>query len=204
MFWCWSHCELEELKPAEGGVAFLVLTIWMTKDQQVVAQPRRDGFTLKPGVFEMPVLRIEARQPLPQYGAEQRRKVVQMIREVAAMTKAKAIQIDFDAPPEARPFYRDLLRDVRTKLPAGTFLSMTSLAAWCTAESWMRDLPVDEIVPMAFDMGPAGDAVFQVLRTGGQFEFSECRSSLGLAVGDTKTPFARNQRVYRFPLRSGE
>lgn len=153
----------------------------------------------------MPVVRIEARQPRPQYGAQQRHKVVQMIAEVAAMTRAKAIQIDFDAPSEARPFYRDLLRDVRTKLPAGTFLSMTSLAAWCTGESWMRDLPVDEIVPMVFDMGLAGDAVFQLLRTGGQFEFSGCRSSLGLATGNAKTPFARNQRVYRFPLdRGGE
>ena len=43
------------------------------------------------------------------------------------LTHAKALQIDFDAPESARPFYRDLLVNLRSQLPEDTFISITAL-----------------------------------------------------------------------------
>jgi hypothetical protein len=77
-----------------------------------------------------------------------------MIVDLARITHANALQIDFDAPESARPFYRALVADVRRELGPDVFLSVTALLSWCaTPHSWLHNLPADEIVPMAFDPG---------------------------------------------------
>jgi hypothetical protein len=60
---------------------------------------------------------------------------------------------------------------------------MTALVSWCdSSQSWMAGLPVDESVPMAFRMGQATQLTVTMLKSGGQFPFAGCRTSLGLEL----------------------
>jgi hypothetical protein len=123
-----------------------------------------------------------------------------MIVEIAELSHAQALQIDFDAPRAAYPFYRQLLVDVRQRLGPKVFLSMTALVEWCQArQSWVTALPVDEIVPMAFSMGRATPAVTTMLSRDGQFGFERCRQSIGVQLGDTTSIRPHHsQRAYFF------
>src|SRR5438309_2329918 len=106
------------------------------------------------------------------FSERQRQLAVRMIAEIAALTHAQAIQIDFDAPQSAYLFYRQLLGDVRRRLGPSVFLSVTALVSWCqTPRSWLTGLPVDEIVPMAFYMGQATPSITTMLQRGGNFAF---------------------------------
>ena len=51
-----------------------------------------------------------------------------------------AIQIDFDATKSERSFYRELITDLRQRLPANVHLSITALASWCMDDDWLSDL----------------------------------------------------------------
>jgi hypothetical protein len=64
--------------------------------------------------------------------------------------------------------------------------------------SWLASLPVDEYVPMVFDMGVPGDAVMTMLKRGGDFPFPGCRTSLGIRQGSREVPSKPDVRVYRF------
>ena len=109
------------------------------------------------------------------------------------------MQIDFDAPVSARAFYRRLIEEVRKRLGPDVFLSITALASWCDAGSWMTDLPVDEIVPLVFRMGQAGESIQARLSRGEKFGWEGCRSSIGIEGGGWRPPIAPGQRVYVFP-----
>ena len=43
---------------------------------------------------------------------------------------------------------------------------MTSLASWCTGDAWFNDFPVDEAVPMVFQMGADSEKIKTFLRNG--------------------------------------
>jgi hypothetical protein len=63
---------------------------------------------------------------------------------------------------------------------------------------------VDEVVPMAFEMGDAAPAVHTILRSGGQLENAACRTSIGLALNDLSLNdlslrSSRHRRIYLFP-----
>jgi len=120
----------------------------------------------------------------PAFSDRQRQLAARMVAEIASVTHAQAVQIDFDAPQSAYPFYRQLLGDIRARLGPNIFLSMTALVSWCeTPRSWLTGLPVDEIVPMAFYMGQATPAITTLLQKGGNFAFAGCRGSIGVQFG---------------------
>jgi len=99
-------------------------------------------------------------------------------------------------------FYRDLLADVRSRLPVSMPLSMTALASWCLDDDWISDLPVDEAVPMLYRMGPDARGITAWLREGGEFVPPLSRQSIGLSLD---TPIAglaiAGKRVYLFSPR---
>jgi len=108
------------------------------------------------------------------------------------------LQIDFDAVVSERAFYRGLLLDLRGALPAGTGLSMTALASWCLGDPWIADLPVDEAVPMLFEMGVDEGEVTEVLSRRGDFTARICRHSAGVSTREALTGLPRGRRVYWF------
>ncbi len=96
----------------------------------------------------MAVVRLEGTGVLPDAQA-----VAEPILRDAARPGIQALQIDFDARESERAWYRHLLERLRAGLAAGVPLSITALASWCDGDSWMRDLPVSDGVPMLFRMG---------------------------------------------------
>jgi Protein of unknown function (DUF3142) len=113
----------------------------------------------------------------------------------ARAPRVRAIQIDFDATVSQRVFYRALVEETRRRLPPGVPLSITALASWCT-EAWLDEWPIDEAVPMLFEMGPR-DARFRELGDRGMWRAARCRDAIGLSTEEPQAP-ARGRRVYLF------
>jgi hypothetical protein len=145
----------------------------------------------------MPVLRIE--NDIAAFTAVQRSQVVRAVTEALELTGGKAVQIDFDVPQSARGWYLDALRDIRRSIGPGVFLSITAHVSWCEApNSWLAKAPVDEIVPMFFNMGPAHQGILGRLAAGGETVFPGCRSSAGLTVQEPPMKL-KAKRLYLFP-----
>jgi hypothetical protein len=151
------------------------------------------------------------------YSNAQRALLASEIAGMQSISGVSAIQIDFDAPASAHPFYAALLEDVRRKLPPRLPLSITALASWCIGDPWLGQLPpgtIDEAVPMLFRMGPDAGNVLKFLHSGDDFPIAACRGSLGLSTDETfsnelltagsafRTFHPREKRVYVFAPRS--
>jgi hypothetical protein len=206
MLWSWfAPDDFRFLKDSDVGVAYLALSIRLDSRDEAIPDPRAAPVRIPPQTWQTAVIRIDfdsygSRRPA--FSEQQRKLAVQMIAEIAGLSRAPGIQIDFDAPRSAYPFYRRLLTDVRERLGSKVFLSVTALVSWCDSEqSWMAGLPVDEIVPMAFYMGQATPAITSMLQRGGQFRFPACRGSMGVmkpgGYDDAVKPH-RAERAYFF------
>ncbi|MGZ8227950.1 MAG: hypothetical protein ACXWT3_15145 [Methylococcaceae bacterium] len=102
-----------------------------------------------------------------------------------------------------RDFYRHLLNNLREALPEQIPLSITALASFCLSDGWIKNLPVDEAIPMIFRMGADSKRVKDFLEQGHDFPIALCRHSYGLAT-DEPLPvnFAKLRRIYVFKGRS--
>jgi len=182
ILWAWERPEdLTFVDPQRTGVAFLAKTITLRGDK-VIAKPRLQPLRLAPGTKLVAVVRIETnRQDVPALSASQ---LEQVSREILNLSGTSVIQIDFDATVSERKFYRELLQEVRRRLPTSTGLSMTALASWCAGDDWLRDLPVDEAVPMFFRMGVEKNLFQRRLESGQPFESSICRNAAGVSIDE--------------------
>jgi hypothetical protein len=212
MLWSWyAKDDFRPLADPGVGVAYLALSLRFEGQSEVTPDPRRIPMRIAPDTYQMAVVRfnyLSEAAHRPAFSQQQRRLAARMVAEMATFARPQAVQIDFDAPRSAWPFYRQLLADIRDRLGPDMFLSITALVSWCdTAQCWLAGLPVDEIVPMAFFMGQATAATVTMLERGGQFAFPGCRASIGIALGDEYgRPSARprnDQRAYVFPLFPG-
>jgi len=80
---------------------------------------------------------------------------------------------------------------------------MTSLASWCTGDAWFNDFPVDEAVPMVFQMGADSDKIKTFLRNGNDWQEPLCRGSYGISVDDPLgVEVKKNRRIYYFSSRA--
>lgn len=125
-----------------------------------------------------------------------------IIHYARAVPGVRRVQLDFEVRASERSILLDVLHDVRRGLPRGILLSMTALASWCDAESWLAEAPVDEIVPMLFRMQAGGEDLKRRLAEGEDFGNARCRAALAVA---TDSPIARappGRRVYLFNPRS--
>ena len=76
---------------------------------------------------------------------------------------------------------------------------MTSLASWCTGDAWFNKFPVDEAVPMAFQMGADEEKIKAYLRNGNDWREPLCRGSYGISVDDPfKFEMKSGRRIYYF------
>jgi hypothetical protein len=150
--WAWERREdLRNLKPRAVAVAYLDQTL--TLGLNVHAQPRRDAVVFPASAVRIPVVRLEAPRTAV-LDQENRSAAVGAILRSAREPGIAALQIDFDATLSQRGFYRALLQDVRRQMPANLPLSITALVSWCSWDSWLDGLPIDEAVPMFFRMEP--------------------------------------------------
>jgi hypothetical protein len=194
--WAWERREdLRAIKGRPIAVAYLDQTITIAAD--VRSQMRRDPVIFPASQVRMPVIRIEAPREAKLSDAN-REAAVRSILVSAHEPGIAAVQIDFDATRSQRAFYRSLLFDVRRQMPAGLPLSITALASWCSWDGWLRDLPVDEAVPMYFRMEPdrrraPADA------DGFRIREPLCMDSVGVSTTEPWPSWTASKRVYIFP-----
>lgn len=115
------------------------------------------------------------------------------------------MQIDFDAKDSEREFYRELLFELRRRLPSSLPLTITTLASRCASDEWLKNLPIDEAVPMIFRMGADAQQVRGLLASGEDFKSPACRSSVGISTDEplpSNSSIFKNRRTYVFNPRS--
>ena len=88
---------------------------------------------------------------------------------------------------------------VRSTETARIPITMTSLASWCTGDAWFNDFPVDEAVPMVFQMGADSDKIKTFLRNGNDWNEPLCRGSYGISIDEPKINGLKpDRRIYFF------
>ena len=196
--WAWERREdLRSLDSHTFAIAYLDRTL--TIGTTVQNQPRRDPVVFSASATRMPAIRIET-TPMAVLDVENRSEAVQAILAAAREPGVAALQIDFDATRSQRPFYRNLLFDLRRQMPPALPLSITALASWCSWDDWLRGLPIDEAVPMFFRMEPDRRRAPANLD---DFRIREplCQSSFGVSTTERwpSNLALAGKRIYVFP-----
>lgn len=202
MLWAWERREdLRFINPETTGVAFLAMTLTLEADS-VLREPRRQPLDVPDGTYLLAVIRIETSKTTelrPGLSDAQIEETVELARGALSRQNVRGIQIDFDATLSERPFYRKLISELRSGLPAGTPLTMTALASWCVGDLWLQDMDVDEAVPMAFVMGADAERIRSFIRAENDWTEPLCRASYGLSVDEAPlTGLQPGRRVYYF------
>jgi hypothetical protein len=203
MIWAWERPTTIDGEPGTFGVAFLAAS-YRLSGQTIEQRPRFQPLHVADDTPVLAVVRVDA-DPVrpPAYDELQLDTLVAAItRAAAASGRSVGVQVDFDAPVSARPFYGRLLARLRRTLPPRSWLSMTALASWCLGDPWIANLPVDEAVPMLFRMGPDEDAVRRHLADGGDFGPAVCRVAAGVATDEAVPKRPPGRRTYVFGPRT--
>ncbi len=187
ILWAWERPEdLRFADPQSVGVAFLTRTIgWRDGNMRVL--PRMQPLRVAPGTKLVAVTRLESHGAPPAVAS-----VTGEILRDTTTPGVQALQIDFDALASEREWYASLLRSVRAGLRPGMPLSITALASWCEGDPWIRDLPIDDAVPMLFRMG-AGERW-----NGREFRPPVCRSSVGVSTDEPRAGLPHGRRMFFF------
>jgi hypothetical protein len=206
VLWAWERPE--DLRFAGPGFDIAVLAGSIVLSGETVAVNGRRYPALVPPaqpIVGVVHVEIDRRQPLV-WGPSPREATIARILALADNRRFAEIQIDFEVRASERQMLLEVLRGVRAGLAAGRKLSMTALASWCDTERWLASAPVDEIVPMLFRMGPAGENLKRRLGDGGDFADRDCRTSIGIATDTPPYGLPSGRRVYIFSPRpwSGE
>jgi hypothetical protein len=195
ILWVWERPEdLRHIDPHRVEVAFLAATIKMQEGGLKVLT-RRHPVRLHKETRLTAVIRIESdrKSKLAPFRGE----VEDIIVDITGALKAERLQIDFDARETDRISYRELLSALRNDLP-GVGISITALASWCMSDRWLGGLPVDEVTPMLFRMGPEGAEILRRIETNGGFIDNMCGSSVGISTDEPVGRLPDVNRVYVF------
>ncbi len=196
VLWVWERPEdLSRVDPASTELAVLVKSLEL-RHSGIQSRPRLQPVKAPKGIASTAVVRIDSDPALTATAAETGRVVDEIAQ--ALPPGIRSLQIDYDARESERGFYRDVLTRVRQRLPDGTHLGITALASWCLDDPWIRDLPIDDAVPMLFRMGPDRRDVVRYLSSGGDFKLPVCRQSLGLSLDEPIDRLPARRRLYFF------
>jgi hypothetical protein len=198
ILWAWERPEdLRFLNPKQFAVAFLAQTLTLST-QDVLVKPRQQPLKVSPETKLIAVTRIET-DKIPALSQNQLDELTRLIVNTLKLKNVAAIQIDFDAKVSQRGFYRQLLSQLRAKIPATLPLSITALASFCLSDPWIKDLPIDEAIPMIFRMGADNNKVKTLLKNGTDFSIPLCQQSYGIATDEPLTMnFDKTRRLYIF------
>jgi len=186
LLWAWERPEDLRFAARLGvGVAVLDRTITV-RGPRIETAPRRQPVLLDPATPVVAVVRVEADREAAQVADPAR--VAEAIAAAARRPGIRAVQIDFDATASQRAFYAAILSEVRHRLPRDLPLSMTALASWCAGDTWIEALPVDEAVPMLFEMGPDRFAIAGRVHDDAPFGEGRCAQAIGVS---TREPLGR-------------
>lgn len=202
ILWAWEREEdLRFIEPEKFGAAFLAQTL-ILQNENVTFRPRRNSLQVAPETYLIAVTRIETlkdQKSRPKLSKEQSDEIVSLVKKTLQLPNVRAVQIDFDVVVSEREFYRSMIGDLKKSLPENTPLTITSLASWCVGDSWFNDFPIDEAVPMAFQMGADDERIRSFLSNGNDWREPLCRGSYGISIDEPlKMNFKANRRFYYF------
>ncbi|MFL5255822.1 MAG: hypothetical protein ACJ8AI_23570 [Rhodopila sp.] len=198
VLWAWERPEYLVFAGPGVGIAVLAGTVTLS-GSDARAVPRLQPAYVHPGQRVIGVVHIETdrTRPLP-WNTAQRARVASLVLSLLDNPRFAEVQIDFEVRASQRDVLLDLVRDVRAALPPAQHLSMTALASWCDTETWLNNAAADEIVPMLFRMGPAGEPLRQRLASGGDFRLARCRSAVGIATDTPPLNLPPGRRLWLF------
>ena len=153
--WAWDRAE--DLRWVGPGVGVAYFAVQLdARDRALIVNWRRSPLRVRPDTPLMPVLHIEAFSPRVSRTLDDAAVEIwaQTLVDAVQRTGSRSFQIDFEARDSQKVFYFRVLQRVRQQLPEH-WISVTALASWCGEDQWLAALPVNEIVPMYFRMGPA-------------------------------------------------
>lgn len=208
ILWAWERPEdLRFIDVKEIGVAFLAQTLFLEGDE-VIFKPRRQPLEVAHETYLIAVTRIETSKiggKRPSFSPGQLEKIVNLVKNTLERPNVKSIQIDFDAVGSERKFYGEFIKNLKDRLPPETPLTITALASWCVGDAWFNDFPVDEAVPMAFQMGADTDKIRAFLAEGNDWREPLCRGSYGISVDEPlDASFRSDRRFYYFKSKAWE
>lgn len=206
ILWAWERAEdLRFVDADKYGVAFLAQTL-VLENNSVIFRPRRQPLKVAPETYLIAVTRIETGKKSterPTLSDTQIEPIVSFIKRTLDLPNVKAVQIDFDAAVSERAFYKNLIVNLKKQLPENMPLTITALASWCIGDAWFNDFPVDEAVPMAFQMGADTAQVRDFLSKGNDWREPLCRASYGVSTNEPlNINFKRDRRVFYFNSRA--
>ncbi len=200
ILWAWEREEdLRFLNSDKIGVAFHAQTIFLQGDE-VILKPRRQPLQVNENTYLIAVTRIEtSKQNRPTLSDKQLTEINRLVLKTLQLKNIKSLQIDFDAVVSERIFYRKLLTDLRPQISKEIPLTITALGSWCMADNWFDDLPIDEAIPMLFDMGTEDKSVKIFLDSKKDWNEPLCQTSYGLSINQPLNfDFLPNRRFYYF------
>lgn len=192
--YAWNRPERLAALPEGSEVAVYAATVSL-RDGETVWQPRLHPIALPDHARVTAVIHFE-----PGWRPLDDRLRAYLVDKISGL-HAQAIQIDYEAPLSQREFLRELMGDLRRALPQGK-LSMTALASWCLFDDWLRELPVDEVVPMVYRMGHDREPVRRWLDEGHDFRVPLCRKAVAVSLADPPPRLPAGRRTYYFAPRS--
>ena len=167
MLWAWERPEdLRFIDSKATGVAYLAATIKI-KNNNVICINRHQPLQVPPGTYMMPVMRIESDGTLSTSSDDVIKRIANLVPHFLKPS-VRGFQFDFDARKSERGWYKLFLIQMRETLPTDIYLSMTSIASWCLGDDWISSshLPIDEVVPMFFEMGADSKPIADLLDNG--------------------------------------
>ncbi len=205
ILWAWERPEnLKFIDSNQYGVAFLEQTLRI-EDAEVIHVPRLQPLKIESKTYLLAVTRIETQRgtEVSKVDADKIiRAIVSKIVKSSTLRNVKGVQIDFDAVESERQFYREIILGVKQKLRKDTSLSITALASWCAYDLWLKDLPIDEAIPMLFDIGTDRKRIEAFLKSQ---DWNEplCGKSYGLSINQPSDfELKTGRRKYYFNSRS--
>ena len=180
MLWAWERPEDMRWLPASVGVAYVASTV-LLRGEEALVHPRTAPLLLAYGAAAVPVLHVDASWRVPPALSErQSARIVQELLRVAQRGNRNVVQLDFEVRRSQRPFLARTMAEIRRQLDPRIALSVTALASWCLDDAWLPAGVADEVVPMAFRMGPGQHELRRRLQRQG-YSQSYCRNAAGYA-----------------------
>ncbi len=197
--WLWDEARQPAWSAPEAAVLHRHILL---SGSRVLTRPRMRRPLLLPGTRVTPVVHVEVSVVHPPRDvAAGRAAILRAMAQAGAASSSGWVQLDMEARPSHRVFYKALVGDVRSALPPGLKLSVTALAWWCRSPDWLDGLAADEVVPMFFRMGRDNASLREIVAAAPGALHRRCRD--GSAGFSPQEPFPpqvseRYQRSYWF------
>ncbi|MBI5358812.1 hypothetical protein HZB69_04275 [Candidatus Amesbacteria bacterium] len=137
VLWAWERPEyLNFLKNTDTGVAFLAGSIEF-RDSLIKSVPRLQPLSVDSDTIMTEVVRIDNIDHRDMNFTDKELTAISefIVRMCSQKGKITHCQIDFDALESEREFYKNLIHDVRKKLPEKLSLSITALSTSDTSNN---------------------------------------------------------------------